>query len=164
MAARQPVFQNVPLKPEEKITARGGDDLFLAGLLSGPTAKYVDHRFTDKDGRTIDEELPRLYGTNFVAKPIDKFTFLDALEEALGTDTFLMRAGEWDNRRRGPLDLYGSLHDTAQWVVKTLLGRDPMTGKDWPRNAVPPHVILDRHIHELQESGASAVVLEKSRR
>jgi hypothetical protein len=162
MAARQPLFPNVPLKPEEKITARGGDDLVLAGLLSGPGAKYVDHRFTDKDGRPVDEENPRTYGTNFVAKPIDRFTFLDALEEAMGTDSFVVRATEWDSRRRGPLDLYGSCHENTQWVVKVLLGRDPSTGKEVPRNTLPPHVVMDRLIKGLQEEGGSGLSLEKA--
>lgn len=162
MAARPPLFPNVPLRPEEKITARGGDDLVLAGLLSGPGAKYVDHRFTDKDSRPVDEDNPRTYGTNFVPKPIEKFTFLDALEEAMGTDSFVVRATEWDSRRRGPLDLYGSCHANTQWVVQVLLGKDPTTGKDVPRNIPPPHVVMDRHIKELQGEGGSGLSLEKT--
>jgi len=139
MAAREPLFPNVPLKPDEKITARGGDDVLLAALLTGPGAKYIDHRFTDKDGRKVDEDNPRVFGTNFVAKPIERFTFLDALEEAMGTDTFLEKAREYDARRFGPLALYANCHGNCQWVVKVLLGKDPLTGEDISRSTLMPH-------------------------
>ena len=157
------LWVNVRLAPEEKIMARGGDDLVYAARLTGPGARFVDHRFTDMDGRAVDEDNPRLYGTNFVAKPIDRFNLLDAMEEALGTDTYTDRAREWDLMRRGPRDLYGSLHDNAQHVIKMLLGKDPITGEDYPRTSETPHERLDRLSKGIQAEGRSALeVLEKS--
>jgi hypothetical protein len=126
------------MKPEEKIFARGGDDLLVAAMLSGPGAKNPDHRFTDLDGRRVDADNPRVYGTNFVAKQIDRFSLLDAMEEALGTDTFLDRCREYDARRKGPLELYANLHGNAQWVIKVLLGKDPVTGQEVPRRLATP--------------------------
>jgi len=157
--AKVDLWVNVKLSQDEKIMARSGKDLELAARMSGVGAKYPDHRFTDKDGRTVDEDNPRLYGTNFVAKPIDRFSFLDAMEEALGTDVYRERAHEYDLQRRSPMDLYGNLTSNIQHVIKVILGRDPQTGKDYPRDTPPPHVLLEQKIQETQVTGRSAIEL-----
>ncbi len=160
MAAAAPPFRPFPdvqLSPKEKVTARAGDDLIHAVKLSGPGAKYPDHRFTETDGP--DDESPRLFGTNFVPKPVERFTLLDALHEALGTAQWEALANESNLRRKGPLDLFGNLHANAQHVVCVYLGKDPRTGKDYPRTSKSPTQILEDTLKEVAAAGGSAMEL-----
>ena len=138
------------LPARQKIKARDGDDLLLAYRLAGANPMFPDQRYT------YDEETGACFGTNFVRKGIQNFDLLDAMEEAMGTDSFFLRAQEYAQRRKLPTDLIGNLSDNVRWVITVLLGRDPITGVDVPRSSPTPHTVTEARIKELQLAGESA--------
>jgi len=141
---------NARYEAAKKLTARLGDDLLFAYILSGvnPAHANPNYEVPGREGAS--------YGTNFVRRPIEKFNLLEAIEEAVGTDVFVMRSREHSLRRKDPFEMFGNLPDNVQWVVKVLLGLDPLTGELFHRSTPPPHVELQKEILRLQGEGVSA--------